>query len=85
MVSKWRVYCLRNSTLKQLYFDCSDDVQSDLRAHEERLAGRLQHWDFSKHDLMCFDLDEHADEDTAAAGVGKLRAAPAPAGWNVVT
>jgi hypothetical protein len=80
----WRVYCLRNKTLQQLYFDCSKDVQHDVRELEDQLGGKLTNWDFVSHDLMCFDLDEHTDEKQAVADVDKYVAAPAPPGWEVV-
>ena len=80
----WRVYCLRNKTLQQLYFDCSTDVQHDVRALDEELGGKLKSWDFISHDVMCFDLDEHSDEKQAVAGVNKYVAAAPPPGWEVV-
>ena len=84
-MAAWRVFCIRNTMLKELYFDCSDEVRSDLRKLEEEVGSKLAHWDFDKHDLICFDLDTYDTKDRALASVEKLIAAPAPPGWQIVT
>ena len=84
-MSVWRVYCLRNSTLQQIYFGCSADVQRDVRALEEAPSSALSTWDFKEHDVVCFDLDDHTDEQRAIAATAKYRESAAPDGWTVIS
>ena len=80
----WRTYCVRNTMLKQLYFGYSDNVTADIRKLEEEIGSCLAHWDFDKHDLICFDLDSFATEPQALASVAKLVATPPPPGWTTI-
>ena len=83
-MADWRVYCIRNKMLQELYFDCTDDVHTDLRKLEEEVGSKLAHWDFEKHDLICFDLDTYGSKPQADGGVCRLEAAPAPPGWTII-
>ena len=83
-MATWRVYCVRNTMLKQLYFGYSDDVASDVRKLEEQIGSCVAHWDFDQHDLICFDLDTFATEPQAIASVAKLVATAPPAGWTII-
>ena len=79
----WRVFCLRNGKLKELYFGCSDDVQAGVKQLENS-SGTVAHWDFKLHDMFCFDLEDYPDQQTAAAAVMQLRRAPPPDGWQTL-
>ena len=83
-MAEWRVFCIRNKMLKQLYFDCTTDVHSDLRKLEEAVGSNVAHWDFDKHDLICFDLDTFQTEDKARESVAKLTNAAPPPAWQIV-